>query len=791
MESKIDTLRQKYDLIFTQSAIGMVFCDLQGRIQEVNQCFAEFLGYQPSEFQNMDLGQVTHPDDLPGDSIIVNRLLSGEAQSLSREKRYIHKEGHFLWAEISVTGLRDDNGTIYGFFATIKDISHDKKIIKQLEDHTMLFTMAMDKLPYKVFLKDPDGNYIAGNTAYAEDVDLSPEALVGKNDFDLFEDKLASKYRKDDQRIRRTGVSEELIEEYKSHGVSSWILTVKAPVYKGDEFIGIVGTFIDITNKIDFDRTLLKDIESKQYEADRARETLQLIFDTSEDLIGVFNEGLDFTSINPSWSRQLGWEYDELMSMKVTDVIHPEDLPSFYEMEKLVKSSSDDGNFRLDTRLNCKNGNVIWYGWNIRVVSGYAVASGRDIGKQRETERYLVNSRLSAEKARLSAERARIASENARIAAVKANNAKTEFIANMSHEIRTPLNAVIGFSELLEEKLTEEVNRKYVQSINLAGKSLLGLINDILDLSKIESGMMELTYESSSVRELLEEMTHIFRRDADAKGIKLVTSYEASLPEYVHCDIRRIRQILLNIIGNAIKFTENGHVSLSARVLSISEDGQSLDLEVAVEDTGIGIPQEDQDKIFKSFVQQSKYVNRNYGGTGLGLSISKKLAEMMGGILTVDSLVNQGSTFKLILTELKIVEGESSKGSSQVAQLDFDRKKILVVDDEELNRYLIEELLSDHNAQVVACDSGMCAYEAAKAASYDLIIMDMIMPGIDGSETARLIRTLPGYGAIPIVCFSANMMDVADRQESEGLFVDYLTKPIHIKTLLQVLSKYL
>ncbi len=661
-----------------------------------------------------------------------------------------------------------------------------------LENQIMLFSIAMEKIPNKVFLKDPQGTYLATNAVYAADHNRSPQGMSGLNDYDLFDDRLASKYRGDDKKIKETGKAMEVVEEYENNGVRSWILTMKSPVYNEKEFIGIVGTFVDITNKIDFDKELMLKAESHQHEAETANETLKMIFDTSEDLICVVDGNLCLTSINPSWERQLGYMEEELLNKPCMDLVHDEDKERFKRVTNEILSKGSDVNHKVDIRVRCKNGAYIWYGWNIRVVSDKAVASARNITKQREIERYLVNSRLSSEKGRLSAERARKSAESARLAAVKANNAKSEFIANMSHEIRTPLNAIIGFSELLSMRIIDEEHLQHVGAINIAGKSLLSLINDILDLSKVEAGMTVLMYEPVHLCKLLKEMQQIFAVSANEKGLELIVLTDNRIPSVLVVDLKRTRQILLNVIGNAIKFTQSGKVTIQSHLLSYNEATGMVDIEIDITDTGIGIPEEDLEKIFLSFMQQSESINRTYGGTGLGLSISRKLAEIMGGTLTLSSTLGFGSRFSLKLYNMETQSQEKAAMKDTLEKvMDFGHAQILVVDDEELNRILLKELLKDFCHRIDACQSGIEGYELARKTQYDLVIMDMIMPELDGMESASLIRTIPSYEMIPIICFSANALDKDKQVEYRHIFNDYLTKPVHLKTMLKLLGKYL
>ena len=781
-----------YSSIFKQSAVGMILYDLMYIVTDVNEKFASMLGYEASELITMSFRELTYSEDIGQVESALKRINKGEVDDFRQDKRYIHKNGDLVWTEVTITGIRDNDGHLTGYFAIVRTISDTTRIRKTMENQVKLFSIAMDKIPYKVFLKAANGTYLACNTIYANDHKLKPIEMIGKRDKDFFQPALANKYRSDDVRIMKSGKSEEIIEQYILGGVTSTILTMKAPVYNDDECIGIVGTFIDITNKIDYDEELLQKVERQQHKVDIANLSLQMIFDTSEDLICVIDSKLKLSEVNPSWTFQLGYSQSELIGMPCMDLLHEDDVEEFNKVKDNASGHEEGNNYKVDLRVRCKDGTYIWYGWSVRVLGGQAIASARNITKQRETERYLVNSRLSAEKARLSADRARIASENARLAAVKANNTKSEFIANMSHEIRTPLNAILGFSELLSMRIKDPSHLESLNAINVAGKSLLSLINDILDLSKIEAGMMTLMNEDVHLPLLLKEICQIFATGAKDKGLALLIESDDSIPDIINMDLKRSRQILLNVVGNAIKFTKSGSVIIKSHLMAYNQVTNQVSLQISVTDTGIGIPESDHEGIFQSFKQQSESINRHYGGTGLGLSISKKLAEIMGGTLTLSSEVGVGSRFTLELLNLDVGEGNQTQDLVLTNNnLYFHEARILVVDDEELNRALLSEVLKDRCLEVVCCASGIEAYSLVKDQEFDIIIMDLVMPVLNGAEAAQMIRELAGYEKKPIICFSANAVEEEEKRNNVGLFDDYLIKPVHISSFLQLLNDYL
>jgi len=375
-----------------------------------------------------------------------------------------------------------------------------------------------------------------------------------------------------------------------------------------------------------------------------------------------------------------------------------------------------------------------------------------------------------------------------------ANKTKSEFLANMSHEIRTPLNAINGFTELLIPLVNDKKQKKYLSSIKTAGKSLLALINDILDISKIEAGKMRIQYAPIDIQIILDEIKQIFGTSITGKALEFRMDIDNNIPRALFLDEIRLRQILLNIVGNAIKFTNNGYIKLIVKKIYLESDKSKLNLEISVKDTGIGIAKSDQEKIFELFEQQEGQSTRLYKGTGLGLSISKRLAEMMHGQIKVSSKINQGSTFTLMLRDVEIASANIPINEEQhidVERIVFERAKILVVDDIRSNRELLHELFSLNNLEVLTAESGQEAILIAQEYLPDLIIMDIKMPVMDGVETTKHLKQNQKTKLIPIVALSASQNPEYVEQLYKLGIVKYLSKPITKSELIFEISNYL
>ncbi len=382
-----------------------------------------------------------------------------------------------------------------------------------------------------------------------------------------------------------------------------------------------------------------------------------------------------------------------------------------------------------------------------------------------------------------------------------ASRMKSEFLANMSHEIRTPLNAVIGLAHLyLTNEDEAEKKRDYVQKIEVSGKSLLGIINNVLDTSKIEAGMFELENTHFNIHDVGDQIITIYHDVAANKGIALTFDVEKDLNPHYIGDRVRLGQVLNNLVGNAIKFTEKGSVSVHcfdgadlAEKLEIPEG--RIPVAIQVQDTGIGFSQEQGEHLFKPFAQADASITRRFGGTGLGLVISKQIIELMGGALLVESEVGQGTTFTIILM-LDPAEDKQTqlvqKVEEDIAQhLSLKGKHILVVEDNMINQLIMEELLQKTEATISMADNGQIAVDMTQKDSYDLILMDMQMPVMDGIQATKIIREQFAVEDLPIIAVTANAMK---EDKEKGIAVglnDYLTKPIDPHNLMVVLHQWL
>ena len=509
-------------------------------------------------------------------------------------------------------------------------------------------------------------------------------------------------------------------------------------------------------------------------------------FNSALDLFCIADTEGYFRKLNPAWEAVLGYPLAELQGRRFLDLVHPDDLP--VTLEVLDQLNAQRPVLHFINRNRHREGHWRWIEWRAQPSGTLIYAAARDITERREAEEALDRYRQNLEQ--LVAERTSELCQ-ARDAAEAANRMKSIFLANMSHELRTPLNAILGFAQVMErdEHIPEE-QRDNLRVINRSGHHLLTLINDVLEISRIEAGRIDLVPVACDLHELLQNIGELVALRAHDKGLAFAVRIDPSLPIYVETDAGKLRQILLNLVSNAIKYTPHGSVTLSAEA---KVRATSAALRFSVADTGPGIAEEDREAIFQAFFQTEHGV-RLGEGAGLGLAISQQYAHLLGGQLSVESTLGQGSTFILdIIAPLASAPPIVERRIGRIVGLAPGQRpsRILVADDDASNRRLVESLLHEAGFLVHVVEDGRQAITAFRVWHPDLICMDMRMPVMDGYQATRAIRDLPGGHNVRIVALTASAF-LDDRPAILAAGCDeVLVKPFEADELLATLERLL
>ena len=508
---------------------------------------------------------------------------------------------------------------------------------------------------------------------------------------------------------------------------------------------------------------------------------LSLIEASLDPLVTINTEG-KITDMNEATVNITGMTREELKGSDFFDYFTEPQMAREVYQEVFAKGSVADSPLTLRHKKG-KLTDVLFNGSVYKDDKGNVmgvVIVARDVTDQKRIERELIEARVFAELATGIAEEAQAKAESSTKTAIDAVKAKQQFLSNMSHEIRTPMNAIIGFTKVVLKTDLSSKQREYLSAIKMSGDALIVLINDILDLAKVDAGKMTFEQVPFKMEESIKAMLHIFEAKIQEKNVKLVSQYDKNIPDVLLGDSVRLHQIILNLVSNAVKFTAKGKITVSVRLLSQDEDKVTVEFEVS--DTGIGISEEKLGGIFENFQQASSNTSRLYGGTGLGLAIVKQLVEPQGGTITVKSKMNEGSTFSFVLDFLKT--NALAEMDTALLELDTENRsiKVLVVEDMALNQLLMKTLLDDFGFERDIADNGQIAVEKLQANTYDVVLMDLQMPIMNGFEATEYIRNTLKLD-IPIIALTADVttVDLA-KCKSVGMN-DYIAKPVDERLL--------
>ena len=765
---------EKYKSLVEQASDAIFINDINGDLLEVNESACKMLCYTKEELCTMNVMDLYAKEELASRPIMYKELLDGEQTLL--ERTMIDKNGSAITTEITAKMIVDGR-----IVAIVRDITERKKINDEFFKMHKKMEAILGAMPDLLFESGRTGkiyNYHARNTDLLA---LPPEFFMGKRFSDVLPVEVSSIILEALEEAALKGFSGG--RQYPLQlvtGVHWFELSIAPMLDSGDNEIHFICLCRDITKSKEADFTLFKSEERYRGLLNNldagivvhAPDTRIIVNNKkATELLGLTDDQMKgLTAVDPTWK----FLNEDSSIMTVEN----------YPVNQIVSTKQAIKNFTAGVQRSTLD-DTVWL-----LVNGYPelnqegniteiVISFMDITEQKVMEMELINAKKQAE---------------------SANKAKTDFLANMSHEIRTPLNGIIGFTHLLMKSNLKKNQSEYMTTINESATSLMEIVNDVLDFSKIESGKLELDIEKVNLYKLTNQVINLFKFQAIKKNITLILHLDSTVPQYIEADSVRLKQILMNLLGNAIKFTHFGEIRLDINAV-VPLDKNEATIKFSVKDTGIGIKVDNNEKIFNSFVQEDNSTNRKFGGTGLGLSISNQLLALMDSKLQLISKYGDGSDFYFIIKvkksnpkkKISIPSTQTPQVNTTNAVNSLTNIKVLLVEDNKINMLLAKTLIKRiiTNCTIYEAKDGNEAVEIYSKEKPDVILMDIQMPNKNGYEAADEIRQFPGAENIPIIAITAGIM-VGDKEKCfQAGMDDYLPKPIIQLDLEKILYKWL
>ena len=751
---------QLEQLSFVASKVdnGVVISNAKDEVVWVNEGFENITGYSLEDVELKFLGDVLNGKlSRKMASERLDQLLQ-ENQPYEIELSIRHKNGRPMWISVMKSVLRDEHGEVVKQIRIVSDITARKKAEHDLE----LLSFAASKSSTGMLIRDAEGNVVWMNEALEIIFGYSLEEMKGRKFGDILvgPETDMETFEKAAKSLQKNKPYTVEMKVYRKGGMPTWVYINNSP-------------FFNETGQIDHHVGVVVDITERKLAEERLT-MLSLVASSTTSGVVINNRHGMVEWVSSAFENITGYALEDVQNKHLGDVLKGE-LTDVAMIEQARQLSKQKKSFEVDLQVYRKDGKPLW----ISVINSVILDDKNEVEKYIEVVIDITDKK-----------QAEFQLIDATEEAQQLSKANDMFISVLSHEIRTPLNAVIGMSRLLQEENHLEAQEENLSILKFSAENLMNLINDVLDLTKIETGNIELESAEVNLRELIDGITKSMQFRANDKNIYLRGNVDEAVPDIVIGDRTRICQILLNLAGNSIKFTEDGGITIDLKVIEQTQN--NVTIRFAVNDTGIGIAADKIDTIFESFKQAEADTTRKYGGTGLGLAITKKLVELHGSRINVDSTPGKGSSFSFTVKFSKgHVQGHTHINNSIVeTELQLN---ILVVDDNQINRLLINKVITKWGATVDFAENGLEAVAKIEGkADYDVVLMDIHMPVMGGLEATEIIRSKSEsyFQQLPIIALTASMLTSEVNEINRAGMNDYILKPFDPKGLYDKLARY-
>jgi PAS domain S-box-containing protein len=750
-----------FEATHLQSLLPKAWIDKSGRLLRVNPALCHLFGWDERQLLTQSFEQITRATSTAGSWSEFFRGCSSSDSSHTREFRFTHRDGHTVIGIVTLSTLRNSNGQAVCSVIHIQDVTARSQIEKELRISEARFRAIAKGSPLGILITDPRGQCIFANDVYLRLTGLTADEARDEGWVRAIHpddrDRIVKAWG---QFALKGGEFDHQYRYQRTDKSVYWVRVLASALHEDESVIGYIAMVENITSQRESDLALR---ESEKRFRKLADSVPALIWMDDKDKAGAY--------VNKAWIDYTG---NAELGDAWTNSVHPDDLAQY--LARTAHAWDCRRPYRLEYRLRRNDGIYRWF-----------VVTAIPLSDENGTFSGYIGSCVDIHDSRLAHEELQSAKERAEAASI----AKSNFLANISHEFRTPMTAILGFADLLESPGASDLTPAVcIQSIKTSGQHLLAMLNDILDLSKVEAGELAIVPTPTDIEQTCFEVVNMMKPRALEKGLEFGMQMISRLPQAVETDAIRLTQILVNLLGNAIKFTDEGHVKLS---VSATESHGKAELVFVVTDTGVGIRREQLERLFTPFFQVDESSTRRHGGTGLGLAISRRLAQRLGGDLTAESDGVTGSTFTLSLS-VPLARLPSVATSVVAARAPGDAEearplgRVLVAEDGASTRKLLDAILRRAGADVISCEDGQTAFELAMEQRFDVVLLDMLMPELDGYTVARLLRARGNR--TPIIALTANAMS-GDRERclSNGCD-DYLSKPIDRERLIHTIARY-